>query len=298
MIIMIGKGYGMELHQLKQFVAAAESESFTRGAERAFVSQPALSASISKLEEELGVQLFIRNKRNVVLTPSGRKLLKRAKQIMAECAQAKAELKHHEVQRSLRLGVINTLSIRQVANLIEQYRRENPEVLLDVTDASQEQIERYQKEARIDFALTLLSQGKAKKSYQEVLFCEPYVVALPLGHHLSGRKTVSLSELAKEPFIARTHCESRSFLGQLLKDKGVRLNVVYKTNQDDRAISLVEAGVGIAFIPQHYSSSVISKIGLTEVQTQRQIGFEWSNNSNLAEILKFVDFSKTVPWAH
>lgn len=64
----------MELHQLKQFVAAAESESFTRGAERAFVSQPALSASISKLEDEMGTQLFIRNKRSVVLTPAGRKL--------------------------------------------------------------------------------------------------------------------------------------------------------------------------------------------------------------------------------
>jgi len=291
----------MELHQLKQFVAAAESESFTRGAERVFVSQPALSASISKLEEEMSVKLFIRNKRSVVLTPSGRKLLKRAKLIIAECAQAKAELKHHEVQRSLRLGVINTLSIQQVANLIEQYRRENPEVLMDVTDATEDQIEKYQQEARIDFALTLLGQGPVKKTGsrgQEVLFSEPYVVALPPGHHLSGRKTVRISELVKEPFIGRTHCENRFFMGELLKEKGLRLNVVYKTNQDDRAIALVEAGVGIAIIPQHYSSSAITKIGLTEIQSQRKIGFSWTDNSNLDEIMKFVDFSKTVPWAN
>lgn len=288
----------MELHQLKQFVAAAESESFTRGAERAFVSQPALSASISKLEDEMGTQLFIRNKRSVVLTPAGRKLLKRAKLIIAECAQAKAELKHHEVQRSLRLGVINTLAIGQVAKLIEQYRRENPEVLLDVTDASQDQIEKLQKEARIDFALTRLVQGKEKKGRQEVLFSEPYVVALPLGHHLSGRKEVSFSELAEEPFIARTHCESRALIGELLKEKGVRLNVVYKTNQDDRAISLVEVGVGIAIIPQHYASTSIAKISLADLKAERQIGFEWSGESNKEEIGKFVDFSRTVPWAH
>jgi DNA-binding transcriptional LysR family regulator len=287
----------MEFHQLKHFVAAAESESFTRGAERAFVSQPALSASISKLEEELGAQLFIRNKRSVVLTPAGRKLLKRARLIMAECAQAKAELKHHDEQRSLRLGVINTLSIRKVANLIEQYCREAPGVLLDVTDAGQDQIEKYQKEARIDFALTLLGEGKRKKCRQELLFSEPYVIALPLGHHLSGRRNVSLSELAREPFVARTHCESRSFLGELLKGKGVRLHVVYKTNQDDRAISLVEAGVGIAIIPRHYCCSSISTLGLVEMQTERKIGFEWSSDSNLDEIRKFVDFAKTVPWS-
>lgn len=286
----------MELNQLKQFVAAAESESFTRGAERAFVSQPALSASVSKLENEMGVKLFIRNKRSVLLTPAGRKLLKHARLIIAECAQAKAELKHHDVQRSLRLGVINTLSIRQVANLIEQYRRENPDVVLDVTDATADQIEKYQKEARIDIALTRLSQGKAKKKEQEILFSEPYVIALPSGHHLSDRKTVSIAELEKEPFIARTHCESRANIGELLKEKGLRLHVVYKTNQDDRAIALVEAGVGIAIIPQHYLSPSISKISLAEMQTERQIGFEWSGDSNLVEIMKFVDFSKTVPW--
>ncbi len=286
----------MELHQLKQFVAAAESESFTRGAERAFVSQPALSASISKLEDEMGTQLFIRNKRSVLLTPAGKKLLRRARLIIAECAQAKAELKHHEVQRSLRLGVISTLAIKQVASLIEQYRRENPELLLEVTDASQDQIETYQKEARIDFALTRLSAGKSKTGRQDVLFSEPYVVALPLGHHLSGRKAVSFAELAKEPFIARTHCESRAVIGELLKGRGLRLNVVYKTNQDDRAISLVESGIGVAIIPQHYSATSISTLGLTEMQTKRQIGFEWSDNSNLDEIMKFVDFAKTVPW--
>lgn len=289
----------MELSQLKQFVAAAESESFTRGAERAFVSQPALSASISKLEDEMGVQLFIRNKRNVVLTPSGRKLLKRARLIIAECAQAKAELKHEEVQRSLRLGVINTLSIRQVANLIEQYRRENPDIFLDITDASEDQIKKLLKEARIDLALTLLDHENKKKQGaggHELLFRESFIIALPPGHHLSDSKVISIADLANEPFIARTHCESRLFVGELLKEKGIRLNVVYKTNQDDRAVSLVEAGVGVAIIPQHYPSSKISRIGMIELQSPRKIGFLWSNNSNMDEINKFISFSKTIPW--
>lgn len=87
-------------------------------------------------------------------------------------------------------------------------------------------------------------------------------------------------------------------IGELLKEKGVRLNVVYKTNQDDRAISLVEVGVGIAIIPQHYASTSIAKISLADLKAERQIGFEWTGESNKEEIEKFVDFSKTVPWAH
>lgn len=288
----------MELNQLRQFVAAAESESFTRGAERAFVSQPALSASISRLEEELGNQLFIRNKRNVVLTPAGLTLLKRARLILGECAQAKAELKRHEVQRSLRLGVINTLSVRQVALLIEQYRRDNPQVALEVSDASQDQIEKLQKEARIDVALTRLVEGKGQNGQQQVLFREPYLVALPPGHHLAGRKSLSLAELAEEPFIARTHCESRAIIGELLQAQGVRLKVVYKTSQDDRAIALVEAGVGFAILPRHYASASFATVSLAEALPERQIGFVWVGETNLEEIRKFVDFARTVPWTN
>jgi len=286
----------MEINQLRQFVAAAESESFTRGAERAFVSQPALSASISRLEEELGVPLFIRNKRNVVLTPAGRKLLKRARLILGECARAKAELRRDEEQRTLRLGVINTLAVRQVANLIGQYRRENPDVMLEVTDVAPDQLEKLHREARIDVALTRLVEGNEKKVQQDVLFREPYVVALPPGHHLGGRNALSLAELAEEPFIARTHCESRAVIGELLKGQGLRLKVVYRTSQDDRAISLVEAGVGFAILPRHYGSSSFTAVSLAEALPERQIGFAWTGETNLDEVRKFVDFARTVPW--
>lgn len=290
----------MELQQLRLFLAAAESESFTRGAERAFVSQPALSASVSKLEAEMGVKLFTRNKRNVVLTPAGRKLMRRARLIVGECAKAKDELKRHEIQRQLRVGVINTLSISSIARLIEQYRRENPDIKLDVIDASAVEMERLEAENRIDLSLTVLSdRGRSIRKFSKfkTLFEEPYVVALPTGHPLSRSKTLSVVDLVDEPFIARSHCEHRQLVQGILKEHKITLNLAYITNQDDRAITLVASGVGVSIVPRHYDAAGVVKRPLVEDKMLRSVGFEWGDGENQAEIERFVEFAATANWA-
>ena len=289
----------MEIQQLRHFLAAAESESFTRGAERAFVSQPAMSSSISKLEDEVGVKLFIRNKRNVVLTPAGRKLLQRAKLIVGECARAKDELKRHDVQRRLQLGVINTLSITYVTRLIRQYRLENPDLKLKIIDASAAEIHKLEREGRIDLALTLLKEKPTANRnfvYSKKLFSEPYVVAMAHDHHLSRANFVSIKDLNDELFIARIHCEHRQVFENLLKQHNVRLNMAYITNQDERALALVEAEVGVTIVPKHYTSSRITTLPLAEDQNKRAIGLEWGNSENLPEITQFVDFTRTASW--
>lgn len=299
-MVMINDGYDMELQQLRLFLAAAESESFTRGAERAFVSQPALSASISKLETEMDTKLFTRNKRNVVLTPAGRKLLKRAKRIIEECSKAKEELKRHNVQSMLRLGVVNTLPITLVASLIEQYRRENPGLMLHVIDASGAEIEKLERDDRIDLSLTLLTSKPSvnrRFTYTKELFGEGYVLAMTPNHHLSQSTSISFHDLIIEPFITRSHCEHRRLVTNILKTQGIRLNNAYVTNQDDRALALVKAGIGVAIIPECYDSSDIITRPLQEMQNRRSIGFEWGEGDNLAEIVKFVEFASTARWS-
>ncbi|WP_246123357.1 LysR family transcriptional regulator [Marinobacter maritimus] len=292
-------GYYMELQQLRLFLAAAESKSFTRGAKRAFVSQPALSASIAKLEGELGVRLFTRNKRSVVLTPAGQTLLKRATQIVNECNRARDELKNHDQQRMLRLGVVNTLSITNIARLIEPYRRENSSLKLQVFDASSEEMERLAVAGRIDLSLTILPEHPEKGrqvSYSKRLFSESYKVAMATSHHLSEAPSLCLADLENEPFVSRSHCEYRQMLKVLMKTAGVRLNVAYITDQDDRALSLVEQGAGIAIVPEHYESLNIVKRPITELSATRSIGFEWGESENQAEIDRFIAFASSVKW--
>ena len=289
----------MELQQLRLFLAAAESESFTRGAKRAFVSQPALSASIAKLEGELGVRLFTRNKRNVVLTPAGRTLFKRATQIVDECNRARDELKNHGQQRMLRLGVVNTLSIANIARLIEPYRIENARLKLQVFDASTDEIERLAESGRIDLSLTVLperTEPGRRFSHAKRLFSESYRLAMAASHHLSEASSLVLADLRNEPFVSRSHCEYRQMLRELLKTAGIKLNVAYVTNQDDRALFLVEKGVGVAIVPEHYESPNLVKRPISDLTATRSIGFEWGENENQAEIEQFIAFASTVRW--
>ena len=85
-------------------------------------------------------------------------------------------------------------------------------------------------------------------------------------------------------------------LQHLLKSTGTRLNVAYVTNQDDRALSLVEQGVGIAIVPEHYDSPNIVKRPLTELSAKRSSGFEWGISENQDEVDRFVDFASTARW--
>ena len=289
----------MELQQLRLFLAAAETGSFTRGAERAFVSQPALSASVSKLENELGVRLFVRNKRHVALTPAGRKLLKRAKLIMGECARVKDELRQQETERHLRLGVVNTLSIARVARFIEQYRQENPDLTLEVIDASEEDMIRQQQSGRIDLALTLLSPtpGAQLGLQTRPLFEERYSVAMAPDSPLSSAKAISIENLEKEPFVARSHCEHRPVIHALLRQYNMRLNLVYVTTQDERALALIKAGVGVGILPQHYACPQIVLRPLVEDDATRTVGFQWQQpNEREEEMQRLMDFAATVPW--
>ena len=94
----------MELYQIRHFAAVAETGSFTKAAVRAAVSQPALSASIAKLEEELGVKLFHRSPKSVTLTPAGRRFHMTAQEVLSSCNKVKAELRASVADRPLRIG--------------------------------------------------------------------------------------------------------------------------------------------------------------------------------------------------
>ena len=98
-------------------------------------------------------------------------------------------------------------------------------------------------EGRIDLALTLVKPEAVKGGaffHSKTLFSEPYTVAMAYDHHLSKSPSVSLSDLENEPFIARSHCEYRRVLQELIRSSGVQLDVAYVTNQDDRALTLVK----------------------------------------------------------
>ncbi len=105
----------MKIYQFRQLLAVAETSSFTRAADRLGVSQPALSAGISKLEDELGVILVHRDRRAIHLTNHGQRLAARARQVLDVCSTARAEMRANASLERIALGVMPSVPIEKIS---------------------------------------------------------------------------------------------------------------------------------------------------------------------------------------
>jgi DNA-binding transcriptional LysR family regulator len=196
----------VELHQIKHFIAVAETGGFTKGAQRIAVSQPAISASIAKLEAELDVKLLDRRRSPVVPTAAGARLLEAGKKILQACKAVKAELKTITTPNRFRIGVLQSLSSGCVSKLLSSFRRANVHVAIEVVDGSCEQLVEFLAEQELDAVLTIVG-GNDLKFASRVLFEESYLLAVPRDHRFAQRQSVKLADLHGEPFIVRTRCD-------------------------------------------------------------------------------------------
>jgi DNA-binding transcriptional LysR family regulator len=288
----------MEIYQLKHFLAVAETGSYTKGAERASVTQPAVSASLAKLESELGARLLDRTRRGVWLTPAGMRLRDVAANVVATCAGVKAELRAAASGPSIRFGVLNTLPIDRVGNLCRHFRLTHPEVALKLLDGASETLDSRLAERKLDVAVGLLD-GKARASgtlRTRELIIEPYVLVVPVGHRLSAAASVSVADLNGEAFITRTSCETFRKTTEYFESQGIRPNVVYRTDQDERAVAMVKAGLGVALMPSSYRDPHLAQVPISDFPSSRRIGLKWHAEPVNDLLESFVAFASNHPW--
>lgn len=287
-----------ELYQLKYFLAVVETGSFTKAAERAFVTQPTLSAGIKKLEEVLETELFYRSSRRVFLTESGTRFIPRAKSIMFECNQAILDVSHVENPSVLRLGVLRTVPFALVRRLIRDFRREDAAAVIELVEGTEQEMTNRLDEGSIDLAITLLRGDVGAEDI--VLFEEGYDLALAEDHPLAGRKRVGASELANDNMIVRTRCEVLSETSRYFTDHNVRPRLVYRTEHDERAMDMVAAGLGATVIPHSYEVKGVRKLALAGFDFKRRVGLRQSphvtGEEARAMMDRFAAFTSSQSW--
>jgi DNA-binding transcriptional LysR family regulator len=280
----------MEIYQLVHFIAIVETGGFTKGAERAHVSQSSISASIAKLEAEFGVQLLDLRRSPVVPTDAGERLLEAGKAILQICNAVKGELETIAKPNALRIGVLQSLSSRRVSDLLGSFRRINPRAAIEVVDGSYELLVELLAEQQLDAVLTILDDHVAKFP-SRVLFKEPYVLAVPLDHRFAQREYVTLADLRDEPFIVRSGRDKFQDASSALISLGIKLRVVYRTSQLERTLALVSAGVGLSFIPARLGTPAVKLVQVADMDFFRTYGLLWSHEreENLEEFIKFAE---------
>ena len=260
----------MDIYLLRYFLAVVETGSFTRAADRVFVTQPTLSAGIKKLEQQLGHALFERTNRRVFLTDAGSRFLPRAKAILHECNMAQQALDEAGNSPLLRIGVLTTLSNRKVGSLLASFREKAPNAAIEIVDGTEQELENRLEDRSLDFALSVYRGESEDRSIP--LGEEPYVFILPTDHPLAGRTRVGAQDLAEEYMIVRSRCEVLSETSRYFTDRNVRPRLVYRTPNDSRAVAMVAAGVGGTVVPQSLVDERVSAVKLTGFEHERRIG--------------------------
>ena len=252
----------MEMHQIRYFLAVSETLSITRAAERCRVSQPTLTAAIQKLEQELGGPLLLRERGGSKLTPLGRSILPRLRRIENEQHSVSLIAENHRKlkQVPLRIGVLRTLGPSRMCTLLASFRIEAPGVEVELHFGAREPLLQKLEEAEVDLLLLSLVPAITMPGWCVVssLYEERYVVVLPPGHRLVEYESLRLADVAEESYIDRTACELRDQVVSLCTTREVSLYASYRTEREEWVQSLVAAGVGIAFMPEH---SVLPGLG-------------------------------------
>lgn len=289
----------MEIYQLRHFLAVAETESFTKGAERAAVTQPAVSASIAKLESELEARLFDRARREVRLTAAGRRVREMAARVLADCAGVKSELRAARPGAVIKFGVLATLPIERISSLCRHFRLTHPEVLVELLDGSATELDARLDGGKLEIALTSIDKKsqRSKKLRVRALMTERYVLVAPKDHRLAMAGSIRVEELHGQPFITRTGCETFEKTTEFFLARGIRPKVVYRTDQDERAIAMVRAGLGVALMPASYRHPEVVQIPIEDFPASRTIGLKWRLDTKQELLERFVLFVSNHPWA-
>lgn len=250
----------MEFRQLRYFVNVAQELHFGRAAERLRITQPALSKQIRVLERELGIQLFIRTKRTVKLTPAGEVFLSQARQLLRQAEKAVELAKRTasgEVGR-LTIGFTATATYTVLPELIRLFRLRYSQVEVEMLELCTEAQVAALNRGEIDLGfLHPPIDSRGLEVYP--ILQEEFVVVLSKQHHLHNKHSLSLKDLAGESFILHPRSEGPflydGFLN-LCRQAEFQPRIVKEVGNHQTRICLVAAGMGITFIPAGLPTSV------------------------------------------
>ncbi|MBS1778441.1 MAG: LysR family transcriptional regulator [Bacteroidetes bacterium] len=246
----------MTITQLEYVVAVATYKSFVAAAEKCFVTQPTLSMQIQKLEEELGVKLFDRNKHPVAITAMGAAIVDQARVILAECEKIQELIQDQQnnVMGSFRLAVIPTIAPYILPGLLDGYSRHFPDVKLQVTEMETKQILAALRNNELDAALvsTPLEQNGIK---EYPLFTEPFVGYFSEDEPALKKRLISPDDIDLERLwlLNEGHCMRNQVL-DLCSDQIQRLQAKkpyhYESSNVETLRKMVDKNKGLTILPE------------------------------------------------
>jgi LysR family hca operon transcriptional activator len=243
----------MELRHLRYFVAVAEEGSLLNAARRRLnTSQPSLSRQIRDLESEIGVELFERQARGVVVTPAGRVFLDHARLalLQVEAAIDGAQRAAQPQRPALSIGFLVGLEVTWLPHLLRIIREEAPDTEVTLRSLSSPELALGLMRGKLDMAFLRPEKQSLGISFK-LLAKEPLIAVLPAGHRLASHRKIRPQDLAREIYVssARTSPVLQSVIEDYASSAGITLKPKYEGENISSAMSLVASTGGITLVP-------------------------------------------------
>lgn len=244
----------MDLRQLRQFVVLATELNYRKAAERLNMTQPPLSIAIKRLEADLNVQLFERDRLGVRLTTAGSVFLGEARRLL-DAAQAAIQATRDADQGrvgSLRVCAVPSASLEWLPALLHRFAARFPSIRLHLSSGSSMGILGELQRGELDAAFLVPPSSGVPGIEWVSLPRQHLMLAVPSGHPVANRKTVKLSELGEETLVTLAHSDSPGFAGEVMalcRSEGFYPKALQESSHALITLPLIAAGLGIAIVP-------------------------------------------------
>lgn len=262
---------------IEAFLAVADSGSTHAAARSLGLSQASVSRRISRLEERLGVLLFLRTGHLLALSPAGALFLPQALQHFSGLQTAMKEIRAtaSDGQTTVTLAVLATLAVHALPNIMVEALRSRPDLRLRVLDLGPSEIERSVLDGTAEFALTMIGIG-APDLVHEVLIDQPLVLVVPEDHPLAEHSSITWAELKDLPMIGAGPASAHYRLLESIRPQiNVRWQEVHQVQRITTALAMVAAGIGAALLPLNLALSQplgVRTLAVTDPVITRRIG--------------------------
>ncbi len=277
----------MDVRALRYFTEVVRQQSFTRAAEKLFVTQPTISKMLRQLEEELGCTLLLRDGRKLHLTDSGQAVYQRGVAILQEFHQLETQIDdiNQLTTGELRLGIPPMVGM-QIAGSISAFRRRYPGVQLKISEFGGLTVQQAVLSGELDIAITALPLDPDLALNTLPLMHHPLCVLLPRQPQWLNRSSLTLTELAQHPLLI-LH-EAFSLNRQLMKAfqrQGLTPDIAVRSAQWDFLAAMVQADMGVAILPEPICQRLDKQSLLwlpLESELQWSLGLIWREGSYLS----------------
>jgi LysR family transcriptional regulator, hydrogen peroxide-inducible genes activator len=271
------------LTELRYVVALAQERHFGRAAQKCFVTQPTLSLALAKLEDELGVKLFERNKSEVLVTARGREVVEQARRVLDEVGKIQAIAKggRDQLAGALRLGVIPTIGPYLLPDLVPILRKRAPSMPLSIEENLTGSLAPMLRDGELDVVIIALPFSVPGVKTR-VVYEEPFSVVVPEGHRWTARKSVKPGELSEENLLVLNngHC----FRDQVLEACPGQSNTALPEGRAGSSLetirNMVASGLGVSVLPTsaltpRYASKLLKVVPFATPVPSRKVALAW-----------------------